>query len=231
MAPVAEPKTGRDEGHDAVGPSKPAPVLSTIERLTALLYGDLVVLTFTGAFRVAMQKGADLKTTLRAAVGCCLAWAIVDAAIFVLQRLATRNRNVHLLRLLRDEPESAPTVLRELLPGFVVASLSDEQRTVVGSALARIPLREPLGAMPDDVRGAIGIFFLEMAGLLPIAAPFALMKDVHAAQLVSNGIALLLLFGIGLRLARETGESPLGVAFRFVGFGVALVGVTLALGG
>jgi hypothetical protein len=230
MAPAATPEAG-GQGPETAGPAEPSPGLSTLERLTALLYGNLVVLTFTGAFRVAMQQGADLKTTLRAAVGCCLAWAIVDAAIFVLQRLAIRNRNVHLLRVLRDEPGSGPVVLREILPAFVVASLSEEQRTGVESALARIPVKEPLGLMPEDVRGAIGIFFLEMAGLLPIAAPFALMKDVHAAQVVSNGIALLLLFGIGLRLARETGESPLGVAFRFLGFGVALVGVTLALGG
>ena len=108
-------------------------VLSAIERLTALLYGTLVVLTFTGAFRVALHKGADLKTTLRAAVGCCLAWAIVDAAIFVFQRLAIRNRHARLVRQLREEPERGERILRELFPAFVFASLSEGERTAVAS--------------------------------------------------------------------------------------------------
>ena len=79
--------------------------------------------------------------------------------------------------------------------------------------------------------GALAIFLIANVALLPLAAPFALFRDVRIAQFVSNGVALLLLFGIGLRLAKETGEKPFVVAFRFLVFGVVLVAVTLALGG
>ncbi len=64
-----------------------------------------------------------------------------------------------------------------------------------------------------------------------LAAPFALMDDIRRAQLVSNGLALALLFGAGFSLAYQTGENPFSVAYRLLGFGAVLVAVTLALGG
>jgi len=86
-------------------------------------------------------------------------------------------------------------------------------------------------ATTADTDDAGGGHVLANAALLPLAAPFALIADLRVAQPVSNAIALALLFGCGLALARYTGERPLRVAFRMAGFGVVLIAVTIALGG
>ncbi len=206
-------------------------VLSPVERLNELLYGILVVLTFTGTLRIALKKGASLKTQLWAAVGCCLAWAIVDGAMYVFQRVASRNRSLRLLRDLREEPAEAPRILAEAVPAVLVERLSPDDWTRMAKALEDMPLPPRAHVQRDDLLGGIAIFLIATMGLLPLVAPFALLGDVRLAQFVSNGIALVLMFVIGLKHAKETDENPVVVAFQFLAFGVVLVGVTLALGG
>jgi len=57
-------------------------VLNPIDRLTEVLYGIIMVLTFTGTLRVAAQGGEAPGTTLWGAVGCSLAWGLVDGTMF-----------------------------------------------------------------------------------------------------------------------------------------------------
>ncbi len=229
-----------DPGSEALPPGSPvesggaAPrggILSPLARLTELLYGIILVLTFTGTLRVAVHKGQDLHTALRAAVGCCLAWAIVDAAMYVFNRVAARNRSLKLLREMRAEPATARQLLADSVPVVVARALSPADWDKVASYVGDLYLPERAESTNEDLLGAAGIFLLANVALLPLAAPFALMHDVHQAQLVSNGAALVLLFAGGFRLAHETGERPLLVGLRFLSFGLFLVGVTLALGG
>ncbi len=206
-------------------------VLSPIDRLTELLYGIILVLTFTGTLRVAAQGGDDPRTTLWAAVGCALAWGLVDASMYVFSSLTSRSRSFYLVRRLRADPEEGRRLIADAVPSAVSEALSPAEWDRVVVALGKVPVPPRALVTRDDLAGAVAIFFLANAALLPLAAPFALIADLDLAQHVSNTIALVLLFACGLALARYTGERPLRVAFRMAGFGVVLIAVTIALGG
>ncbi len=228
LVPADGPEAGTPAGAvDAPGRG----VLSPVERLSEFLYGIILVLTFTGTLRVAVQKGQELNLALKATVGCCLAWAIVDGAVYVFNRVASRNRSLKLLRELQDDPGSARQRIVAAVPAVVALSIAPAEWDKVAETIRDLRLPERAESTNEDLVGALGIFVLANAALLPLAAPFVLMRDLHQAQHASNGLALLLLFAGGFRLAYETGERPLRVGFRFLAFGAFLVAVTMALGG
>jgi len=206
-------------------------VLSPIDRLTELLYGIILVLTFTGTVRVAAQGGDDPATTLWAAVGCSLAWGLVDASMYVFGSLTGRSRSFFLVRQLRADPEHGRRLIADAVPSAVNEALSSAEWDKVVAALGKVPVPPRARVTRDDLAGAVGIFLLANAALLPLALPFVLIADLRVAQHVSNAIALVLLFACGFALARYTGERPIRVALRLTGFGVVLIALTMALGG
>jgi len=213
------------------GDASAGSVLSPIDRLTELLYGIILVLTFTGTLRVAVQGGTDVTTMLWATVGCSLAWGLVDAAMYVFGNLASRNRSYFLLRKLRSDPTSARIALVASMPSAVADAVPPSDWDEVVTVLSRVPLPSRARVGRDDLLGGLAVFCLANAPFLPLAAPFLIFEDLDLAQRFSNAIALILLFGAGHQLARYTGEKPVHVALRFVAFGLFLVAATIALGG
>ena len=55
------------------------PVLSPVDRVSEMLFGLFMALTFVGAVSVADSGDAQVRTLLIAALGCNLAWGLVDA--------------------------------------------------------------------------------------------------------------------------------------------------------
>lgn len=206
-------------------------VLSPVDRLTELLCGLLLVLTSTGTLRVAVKGQADLRTILWAAVGSSLAWGLVDAAMYVFGQLESRNRSYHLLGALRADPTTGLRQVAASVPSVVAEALSSNDWDKLVETLNKLPVPPRARITRNDLLGAASIFVLANAALLPVAAPFAIIADTGVAKYVSDALALLWLFLCGFLLARYTGERPLAVAIPFVGFGVALVVATIALGG
>jgi hypothetical protein len=56
-------------------------VLDPIDRISEILFGLIMVLTFTGSLGVAEAGRDDVRTMLIGALGCNLAWGIIDGAI------------------------------------------------------------------------------------------------------------------------------------------------------
>ena len=59
------------------------PVLSPVDRISEMLFGLLMALTFTGAVSVAESGKAEIRTMFLAALGCNLAWGLVDAIMYL----------------------------------------------------------------------------------------------------------------------------------------------------
>jgi len=57
------------------------------------------------------------------------------------------------------------------------------------------------------------------------------MHNSHYAMRVSNTIAVAMLFGLGFAFGRCTGRHPWMVGIAMVVLGLALVGMTIVLGG
>ena len=64
-----------------------------------------MVLTFTGSISVAEGGATETRTMLAAAIGCNLAWGIVDAAMYLMANFTERARGLATLRAIRRSRE------------------------------------------------------------------------------------------------------------------------------
>ena len=56
-------------------------VLEPIDRISEVLFGLIMVLTFTGSLSVAEADRGEVRTMLIGALGCNIAWGIIDAVL------------------------------------------------------------------------------------------------------------------------------------------------------
>jgi VIT1/CCC1 family predicted Fe2+/Mn2+ transporter len=207
--------------------------LDPVERFSEVIFGLIMVLTFTCALSVAESGQQQVRQMLVAAVACNVAWGIVDGVMYVLTSIAERTRRALVFRGIRDaDPAMARAIVLAALPEGV-AAIADEaaaDRLVARvRALAEPPLQSVIKM--DDVRGAIGSGLLVILATFPPIVPFLLMDDAARALRISNGIALACLFLAGYWLGKVTGIRAwlLGAAMAVLGF--ALVALAIALGG
>src|SRR6476659_10881425 len=96
----------------------PDRVLEPAERIAEILFGLIMALTVTGATSVVTAERFQIRAMLIAALGCNVAWGIIDAGMYLMARLAERGSNALLLREVRDaaDDESANRILADALP-------------------------------------------------------------------------------------------------------------------
>jgi len=68
-------------------------VLDPIERISEVLFGLIMVLTFTGSLGIATAGRQEVRTMLIKALGCNLAWGIIDAVLYLMGCLADKGRD------------------------------------------------------------------------------------------------------------------------------------------
>ena len=209
-------------------------VLDPTERFSEILFGLIMVLTFTGSLSAAESGRQEVRTMLVGALGCNLAWGIIDAIFYLMNTLGQRGHGVVILRRLRRgaPPEEARALIADVLPPKLAAGLKPEDFDLLRRRLDALP--EPPALAPlhkDDFRGALGVFLLVFLSTFPVAIPFLFMQDAMTALRVSNAIAIVLLFAGGYKLAGFVGTRPWRTGLAMVAIGVVLVGLTVALGG
>src|SRR6478736_908391 len=104
-------------------------VLEPSERVAEVLFGLIMVLTFTGSLSVAEAGREDIRTMLIGALGCNLAWGIIDAVLYLMGCLSDQGRGIRALRALRQAtaPEVAHRVIAGALPPMVADVLDTAQ--------------------------------------------------------------------------------------------------------
>lgn len=208
-------------------------VLDPVDRFSEILFGLVMVLTFTSTLSVANSGQKDVRDMLVAALGCNVAWGLVDGVMYVLTSMAERARRALVLRGIRGaDPAAARAIVLGALPEGV-ASVTDDgdaDRMVARvRALPEPPRRASITV--GDLRGAIGSCFLVVAATFPPTIPFLLVEDAVRAQRISSAVAVASLFLAGYSLGKATGLGPKLLGFSMVVLGGALVGLTVVLGG
>ncbi len=207
--------------------------LDPIDRLSEVMFGLLMALTFTGTMSVALGEGATVRGILLAAIGCNVAWGFVDAVVYLMTTATERGRERAIrAAILGTEGERARHLLRKSLPATAGEALRDDEVDLVLGWLRRVPVakgRRHLGAA--DLRAAGLIFLLVTGATWPPILPFLIVDQVHLAMRLSNAVAVLMLFGIGWRLDREIGGGSRVMRWTIPVAGVIMVAVTIALGG
>ncbi len=209
-------------------------VLEPLERISEVLFGLIIVLTFTCALRFTRMDSGSIHTMLWGAIGCSVVWGLIDAVFYLLGCLSERGHNIKLMRLVRatQDPQEAKEIIGGVLPPLLAANIRDEEYERLHRRLLEMPeppYRPPI--LKQDLQGAGAVFLLAFGSILPVIIPFTFMTNPRWALHVSNGIAIILLFTAGYALGRYAAPHPWRVGVAMVLLGAAMVALAIALGG
>jgi len=209
-------------------------ILSPDERANEILFGLIMVMTFTGSLSAATAGRDDVREMLIGAVGCNVAWGLVDAVMYLMTTLTLRGAALDTLRRVRAAvtPAQAHGLIVESLPEAVAGVMKETEIEEIHVRLARLP--EPPGKPwlgKRDWLGALGVFLLVAVGTLPVVIPFILIPHTHRAVRWSHGIAIAMMFTVGMKLGRRSLVHPLAMGIATALLGLVLAAVTMALGG
>jgi hypothetical protein len=205
-----------------------------MDRISEILFGLIMVLTYTSTLGVVTGNAVSVREMLIAALGCNLAWGIIDAGLYLLARLNEQGRSLITFHAVRAAPDAAAArrVIADALPPALASTLATEHFEMLHSAMRKMPDQPQRPRLTkDDWVGALGVCLLVFFCTFPVAIPFVLFNDVQLALRVSNAVAIAMLFLCGYAFGRYSGMRPWTMGLAMVAFGVVLVGVAIALGG
>src|SRR3954454_21468628 len=116
-------------------------VLEPIDRVSEVLFGLIMVLTFTGSLSVAEAGRDDVRTMLIGALGCNLAWGIIDGVLYLMGSLAEKGNKLKTLRALRkstDQKQSQRLVFNAL-PPLIASVLQTAELDWIRDRLRQLP--------------------------------------------------------------------------------------------
>lgn len=208
-------------------------VLDPADRASEMLFGLIMVLTFTSAMSVAGTAQDDVRAMLVGAIGCNTAWGIIDAMMYLLGAHGARSLGAGTIEAVRSAPDeqAAHALIADSLPPILVPALTAadlERLRAHLLGLAPSAMRPRLTA--QDWLGAGGVFVIVSLGIVPVLLPFVLIGDVALALWISHAVAIALLFVTGFGFGRPAGR-PWQTGLAMVAIGIALVAVANALGG
>src|SRR5262245_29402632 len=194
IVPSGETSSPPSTGEPAVRSRKR--ILEPIDRVSEVLFGLIMVLTFTGSLSIAEAGRHEIRTMLIGAVGCNLAWGIIDGVLYLMGCLAEKGRALTTFHAVRQatDPQKGQRVVADALPPVVASILEPAELEAMRQRLQQLP-EPPARARfsKDDWVGAVGVFLLVFLSTLPVALPFLFMQNAIVALRVSNGIAVLML--------------------------------------
>ena len=212
--------------------------LDPADRLEEVLCGLIMVLDFTLIAGLTAGSGKQgVRHLLIAALGCNVAWGIIDGALYVAGNVTARRQRFHLLSTIRDAPNlsAAFSAINAQLDSLLEPATSAEDRTRICQAflpaLSRIEMPE-VGLIKDDVYGMAAIFLIDLAAVFPAVIPFLIFSsEPRFALRVSNALLIASLFVAGFLWGKHTGSNGYLTGCCAMLIGLALVGVAIALGG
>src|SRR5262245_54795772 len=107
--------------------SEREPVLDPVERVSEMCFGLFMALTFVGAVSAATAGPDAARTMFGAALGCNLAWGLVDAVMYLVRTITNRGKRFTMAHAVRAAPDAAAggRILREGLPRHVQELLTE----------------------------------------------------------------------------------------------------------
>jgi hypothetical protein len=210
------------------------PILSLVDRVSEMLFGLFMALTFVGAVSAATAGREEIRTMFITALGCNLAWGLVDAVMYLVRTITERGRTLSLALAVRSakDAETGRRIVASTLSKVAAHLVSDAEIEAIRGrivALPSLPEKPTLGR--EDALAALGIFLIVVAATFPVVLPFVFLADVGTAKIVSRVTALAMLFLGGLALGRYAGYGSWKMGFAMIGLGTALVVAIMALGG
>ena len=207
-------------------------LLDPIDRVSEIIFGLIMAVTIVGSLSIATAGQNEVRTVMMAALGCNLAWGLVDAIMYLVRTLTERRRNVALAKQAIDADEAtAHRLIEAALPPHVAAISGPAELEGMRRRLLTLSLPQA-GLSREDYLAAVGIFLLVVGATFPVVVPFLLTNDGTLAMQASRVITLAMLFAAGLALGRHAGHAhPWRTGLAMLLLGAALITAVKALGG
>ena len=207
-------------------------LLDPVQRISEILFGLIMAVTVVGSLSIAAAGREEVREALVAALGCNLAWGLVDAVMHLMGTATERSRNRALAkRVMSADADAARRLIAQALPEHVAVLAGPDELEGMRRRLLALPGPGPLLGR-DDYLAAAGIFLLVVVSTFPVVVPFLLTKDAALAMRFSRAIAVGMLFLAGFALGRYAGHAhPLRTGIVMAALGAVLVLVVMALGG
>ena len=212
--------------------------LDPASRLGEILFGLIMVLTATLTAGLTVAEGkAGVRQLLLSALGCNLAWGIIDAIMYIMNSITERSGRSRFLREIQSAPDSqtALNLIRdEVEPEFQSLTTLEDRETFYHSILkhvTRAEISRTVMLTKEDLYGALACFWLVFISCLPAAVPFLIFSKPTFALRVSNFLLIGMLFLVGQKWAQYAHTNRLVAGLAMVTIGLALVGVAILLGG
>ena len=219
---------------DDLDDSSSSRVLDPVDRISEVLFGLFMVLTFTGTLSVLDSGRDEVRSMLIAAIGCNIAWGFVDGVMYVLRNLVSRGRKARLVHAVRNATQPAQA---HRLIGNEIGPLARALGPADLERLRQWIVDQPPQAIPAvavtrlDLRGAVAVFLLVFLSTFPVVLPFVFIADPGLAKRVSAAVAIAMLFACGYSWGRYAGLKAWRAGMVLVLLGLAVEAVVIALGG
>ena len=214
--------------------TKSISVLDPMDRISEVLFGLIMVLTITCSFSIVDAGRNEVRTMLFGALGCNLAWGVIDAFMYLMARFSQRGQGIMALRAVHRAVVSsdAHRIIAHALPPLIASVVSTEELESIRTKLQRLSYpSKNARLLREDWIGAAAVFLLVFLSTFPVVIPFTFISEAGRALRISNAIALTMLFGTGYAFGRCAGYRPLKMGIAIVIVSTVLVGITMALGG
>jgi hypothetical protein len=211
--------------------------LEPAEGLNEVLFGLIMVLTFTLTAGFTVGDGPEAaRTLLLATLGCNLAWGIIDGAMYLNATLLERSRLARSVAVVKAAPDEATAFaeIEQAIQGSLTALATEDERRRLYRTIYDVVQRAPeerAHLRKEDFYGAVASGVLVVLSTVPAAVPFFFIREPWRAMRVSNLLLVGLLFVVGHQWGKEAHASPWRAGFAFLGAGILLVAVAIALGG
>ena len=208
--------------------------IDTEDRISEILFGLIMALTFTCTISIAQSDRATVRDMLIGALGCNIAWGLVDAVLYILMTKTVQERGFTILNFVRRSKDTSKThqFIADALPPVVANVLQPDEMEKIRQRILQLPESTVTRKQKfRDYKIAIGIFFLVLLSTFPVAFPFIFIDDVQTALRISNIIAILMMFFCGWGLGKYAGRNRYLIGVIMSILGIVLVLVTIALGG
>ena len=172
-----------------------------------------MVLTVTLTAGFAVDEGrAGVRELLMAAIGCNVAWGVIDAAMYLMDAITVRTGKMRLVTAVQGASSSAAALalIRDEIEPELQELLDPSEREAFSTSVFRHISRAQATTKiltRDDVYGALACFVLVFLSSLPAVLPFLFFLPSPILRSVSPTFSLSSSFLLSDRSGRLTWAS------------------------
>jgi len=211
--------------------------LDPASRMGEILFGLIMVLSVTLTAGLTVTEGKEgVRQLLVAALGCNIAWGVIDGIMYIMNCMAERSIRARLIRAIQGapDPQSALAMVRNQAEPELEPLAGPDDREVLYRAILKHLTQgtaPPTTIEKSDLYGGLACFWLVFASCLPVVIPFLIFSNPTRALRVSNFLLIAILFVVGRKWAGYANANRLVAGLAMVAIGLAMVGIAILLGG